>query len=140
MPAKNVLDQAQPDVQPNPPDLIAATMEAERKRLKVLAPKDDGVPLVAGDVLVYLKEKGIRIKGDTVMAQADGSVLVDTEDSLVGIWQAFKPVEVVEADPLQSDDPIPGIDELIRQVRDAMTLDEFKSVLVSMLRLHAAKG
>lgn len=64
--------------------------------IKHLDPKP-GSPIVdSGDLLAFLRARGINVAGDTVVAYGDGSVDVDTAatTSLTAAWTAYDPGSV----------------------------------------------
>lgn len=56
-----------------------------------LPAKNPNTPIDSGHLLAYLQEEGVSVSGDTVIANADGSVVVDTEDDLTAVWAAYEP-------------------------------------------------
>lgn len=61
--------------------------------LKQLPPKPNAPVIDSGDLLAFLKGKGVTVNGDTVIAHADGSVEVDTlaTTSLTTAWSEYVP-------------------------------------------------
>ena len=57
-------------------------------------PSKEGAPVIdSGDLLEFLESRGITVIGDTVMANADGTVSVDTlaTTALTAAWAAYVP-------------------------------------------------
>lgn len=91
-------------------------------------PAKPGSPVIdSGHLLAHLKVAGINVDGDTVIANADGTVTVDTlaTTALATAWASYVPPVVVP--------PKTRNETLKAQVETATTLADLKAFLADKL-------